>query len=229
MDIRDDPQRSAILGQIRMSLGRDRRENPPDRDHESLLVPERAQGSAEQLVQRFTEEAEGVAASVQRVASSEDVPEAVARYLVAENLPASVRMAPDRRLAAIPWSRTPTVTVSTGASDGSDEVSLTGAHAGVAETGTLVLRSGPENPTTLNFLPATHIVVLSADQIVGSYEEALTRLRVEGPLPRTVNFITGPSRTADIEQQLELGAHGPRRLHIVLMGDRSEAKEVGDG
>jgi len=89
-----------------------------------------------------------------------------------------------------------------------------GAFAGIAETGTLMLVSGPNSPTTLNLMPDTHIVVLRADQIVGPYEEALDRLRVRQdgkPLPRTVNFITGPSRTADIEQKIELGAHGPRR------------------
>lgn len=216
-----DSRRQTILTQIRMSLRRDALELPPMRPHEPTIVPARAQGDAALLIQRFVQEAEEVATTVQRVASMEDVPDEVARYLAAENLPAVLRMAPDHRLAAIPWPRYPTITVTTGGSDGIDEVGLTGALAGVAETGTLVLHSGPESPTTLNFLPATHIVVLNADQIVGAYEQAIVLLRAAGPLPRTINFITGPSRTADIEQQLELGAHGPRRLHIVLVEDAS--------
>ena len=96
----------------------------------------------------------------------------------------------------------------------------------MAETGTLMLISGPQTPTTLNFLPDTHIVVLRAEQVVATYEDGWDLLRAgrEAPegLPRAVNFITGPSRTGDIEQRIELGAHGPRRLHIVLVEDRRD-------
>ncbi len=106
-----------------------------------------------------------------------------------------------------------------------DPVGVTACFAGIAETGTLMLISGPESPTRNNFLPDTHIVVLRAAQVVASYEDGWTRLRAarhaagQSPMPRTVNFITGPSRTGDIEQRIELGAHGPRRLHIVLIED----------
>ena len=93
-----------------------------------------------------------------------------------------------------------------------------GAFAGVAETGTLIMRSGPNHPTTLNFLPDTHIVVIRKSQVVGTYEDAWDRLR-EGDMPRTVNLITGASRTGDIEQTIFMGAHGPRRMHIVLVED----------
>jgi L-lactate dehydrogenase complex protein LldG len=90
-----------------------------------------------------------------------------------------------------------------------------------------MLVSGPQTPTTLNFLPETHVVVVRRDQIVATYEEAWGHLRAvqtKGMLPRTINFITGPSRTADIEQHMELGAHGPRRLHIVLVEDGQTAE-----
>src|SRR5690606_23476498 len=123
----------------------------------------------------------------------------------------------------------PLLSIHHGRSDGDDPVSLTAAFAGVAETGTLMLTSGAAHPTTLNFLPDTHIVVLRADQIVGPYEAAWTRLRARqqaqagGAMPRTVNFVTGPSRTGDIEQKIQLGAHGPRRLHIVLVEGRGDA------
>jgi L-lactate dehydrogenase complex protein LldG len=94
----------------------------------------------------------------------------------------------------------------------------------VAETGTLILTSGPDNPTTLNFLPENHIVILFADDIAGNYEDVWDRLRrMNGSnLPRTVNMITGPSRTGDIEQTIELGAHGPRRLHIMIVDRRAD-------
>ena len=112
-----------------------------------------------------------------------------------------------------------------GRAEDADHVGVTGAFAGIAETGTLMLISGPESPTRNNFLPDTHIVVLRGAQVAASYEEAWDRLRARsgapsgGFMPRTVNFITGPSRTGDIEQRIELGAHGPRRLHIVLVDD----------
>ena len=83
-----------------------------------------------------------------------------------------------------------------------------------------MLLSGPDNPTTLNFLPDNHIVVLAAADIVGDYETAWDRLRAafgKGRMPRLVNMITGPSRSGDIEQKLLLGAHGPRRLHVVIV------------
>jgi L-lactate dehydrogenase complex protein LldG len=94
-----------------------------------------------------------------------------------------------------------------------------------------MLISGAQTPTTLNFLPETHIVVVRCDQVVATYEDGWDRLRAAAKtelLPRVVNFITGPSRTADIEQHIELGAHGPRRLHIVLVEDGEAARSEGN-
>ena len=116
-----------------------------------------------------------------------------------------------------------------GRAEDADQVGVTACFAAIAETGTLMLTSGPESPTRNNFLPDTHIVVLRGAQVVASYEDGWARLRAErttagqSPMPRTVNFITGPSRTGDIEQRIELGAHGPRRLHIVLIDDAARA------
>ena len=81
-----------------------------------------------------------------------------------------------------------------------------------------MLPSAPERPTTLNLLPDTAIAVLRASRLVGALEEAWDLLREDaGVMPRNVMLVTGPSRSADIEQTLELGAHGPRRLHVVLI------------
>ena len=111
---------------------------------------------------------------------------------------------------------------SAGASDGRQLASVSHAFAGVAETGTLVMASGTDNPTTLNFLPDTHVVVLNAKDIAGDYESVWARVRNSfgiDALPRTINLITGPSRSADIAQILILGAHGPRRLHVLVIGN----------
>ena len=129
-------------------------------------------------------------------------------------------MGADPRLAAMPWSET-TLEILHGPSDGRDVNAVSAAFAGIAETGTLALVSGADNPTTLNFLPDNHIVVLPRDAILADYESVFAKLRGaygKGGAPRTLNFITGPSRSADIEQTLLLGAHGPRRLHIVIVG-----------
>jgi L-lactate dehydrogenase complex protein LldG len=109
-----------------------------------------------------------------------------------------------------------------GRGQGSDQVSVTGAFAGIAETGTVVMASGPDHPVSLNLLPDTHVVVLRESDIVGGYEDVWGRLRArygKDLMPRTVNTITGPSRTGDIEQTIELGAHGPRRMHILVVRD----------
>jgi L-lactate utilization protein LutC len=103
---------------------------------------------------------------------------------------------------------------------------VTGCAVAIAETGTLMLPAAPERPTTLNLLSDTFMVVLRASRIVGAYEEAWDLLRAEnhdarsgGFMPRNVMLVTGPSRSADIESTLELGAHGPRRLHVLLVDD----------
>jgi L-lactate dehydrogenase complex protein LldG len=225
--------RDEILANIRRALSvtgheAPRRANVDERLKRapSGLVPARGQLALPGRLDLFQAQAEAAQASVTRVASADQVPAAVARYLREHNLPARLRRGEDPRLATMPWSETP-ITLSVGRSQGEDLNGLSHALAGVAETGTLILTSGPENPTSLNFLPDNHIVVVEAADIEGDYEAVWRRLRSrygKGKMPRTVNMITGPSRSGDIEQTIFLGAHGPRRLHIVLVeGDRLPA------
>lgn len=190
--------------------------------HPSGVVPKRGDLAAAQRVALFARMLEGAAGTLANVASLEDVPAAVSEFLRRHNLPSSVRHGDDAVLAAVPWAREGALEVSTGASDGTQLTSVSHAFGAVAETGTLVLTSGRDNPTTLNFLPDNHIVVLGANDIVGNFEAAIAALRDRfgaNALPRVVNLITGPSRSADIEQTLILGAHGPRRLHVVIVGE----------
>jgi L-lactate dehydrogenase complex protein LldG len=225
MSARDD-----ILGGIRRSLRRDGSATEGAAEaaervaaHRRNLIPARAAAlDPAGRVELFVEMAEAVQTTVARIASDHDVPDEVARYLAAENLPAEVKIAPDPGLDALPWADRPLLHIRRGKAEPGDAVSLTPCLAAVAETGTLMLISGEATPTTLNFLPDTHIVVLRAGQVVASYEDGWDLLRAQGAdklwgLPRTVNFITGPSRTGDIEQRIELGAHGPRRLHVILV------------
>ncbi len=190
-------------------------------------LPARGQLPRAERIEMFVTMAHQAKASVARVADAAGVPAAIAEYLASENLPARLRLAPDAKLTGLPWESRPLIEISTGPSAGNDAVSLTHAEAAIAETGTLMMASGTDSPTTLNFLPETEIVVVAADMIVGGMEEAWARLRARHgfslddvkAIPRTVNFITGPSRSADIGQKLQMGAHGPRRLHIVVVGE----------
>jgi L-lactate dehydrogenase complex protein LldG len=219
--------REAVLGKVRRALGvsggeAERRSAVAARldAHTPNVIPARGQLPRDQKIELFQRMAEKVSATVRRLDSADDVPAAIAEHLRNHNLPARFRIGDDPLLAALPWDRAPNLERLPGASDGHDAVSLSRAFAGVAESGTLVLLSGQDNPTTLNFLPDTHIVVVSADDIAGDYEAVWARIRtLYGPheMPRTVNLVTGPSRSADIEQTLILGAHGPRALHILVV------------
>jgi len=172
-------------------------------------------------VDLFQSMAEKFAATVVRVKSARDVPAAVSDYLRSKNLPSRAAIGSDPRLAAMPWKGQKHLELKAGPSDGKDETGISHAFAAIAETGTLVMTSGADNPTTLNFLPENHIVVVEASKVTGDLESVMAEIRStfgKGQMPRTVNFITGPSRSGDIEQKIILGAHGPRALHIVLVG-----------
>jgi L-lactate dehydrogenase complex protein LldG len=222
--------REAILGNIRGALGRGALPGETAAElaervaaHRRNLVPARAAALDHAArIDLFQTMAEEVQTSVVRVASADAVAGEVARYLAAENLPAELVMAPDPGLDDCGWEGRPLLQIRRGRAEGTDAVSVTPCLAAVAETGTLMLVSGADTPTTLNFLPDTHIAVVREGQVVAGYEDGWDRVRALGAWPRTVNFITGPSRTGDIEQRIELGAHGPRRLHVILVDDAAQ-------
>ncbi|HEY9078605.1 LutC/YkgG family protein [Magnetovibrio sp.] len=184
----------------------------------SHLIPERGRADGAARTALFVSEAEYAAADVRRLARLDDVPDVV-KGILNEAKIGAVKIAPDDRLQAMDWSG---IEVAFGRGVGSDHAGLSFAYGGVSETGTLVMTSSAQSPTTLNFLPDVHIVVVREETIAANYEEVWNLLRQDAKpdtprLPRTVNWITGPSRTADIEQTLLLGAHGPRKLIILLI------------
>lgn len=192
--------------------------------HPRHLIPARSRLPHDEQIALFARNLEKEFATVTRVADEAEVPGAVADYLAAQNLPGSLVMAPHPDLRAIPWSSRPLLTIREGRAEATDMVSVQHAFAAIAETGTLMLPSAPVRPATLNVLTDTEIVILRASRVVGAYEEAWDLLRTEiGAMPRNVMLVTGPSRSADIEQTLELGAHGPRRLHVVVVDDSAAA------
>ena len=220
--------RDTLFASIRRSLGvtgaeESRRAAVAERlaQHPRGVIPARGQLPPAERVKLFVEMVEAASGSAETLASADEVPAAVAALLRRHNLPMQVRRGDDPRLAALSWGAQRQLEVTTGASDGHQLASVSHAFGGVAETGTLVMTSGTDNPTTLNFLPDTHIVVLNAKDIAGDYETVWARVRDAfgvDALPRAINMITGPSRSADIAQILILGAHGPRRLHVLVVG-----------
>ncbi len=221
--------RDAILNRIRNALNVTDADDDPRRVAVSArldfpprgVIPARGQLGLDAQIDLFETMAKTAAATVDRASSAGDVPGLVAAYLRQHNLGAKLRMGGDRRLRAIPWYEERNLQVTIGPSEGTDEVTVSHAAAGIAETGTLALTSGRDNPTTLNLLPEHHIVVVDADDICGDMETMLDRVRDsygKGKMPRTLNFVTGPSRSGDIEQTLLMGAHGPRAVHIIVVG-----------
>lgn len=206
----DEPERrSAVTARL---------SNPP-----KGLIPQRGQLDPKGRVELFIRMLGLAAGTSEHVARATDVPAAVAAFLRANNVPLAIARGSDPRLESMEWDREKLLSVSVGPSDGRQLASVSHAFGAVAETGTLILTSGPDNPTTLNFLPDLHIVVVSESDIAGDYESVWARLRERfgaGIMPRTVNMITGPSRSADIGETLILGAHGPRRLHVIVVASQ---------
>jgi L-lactate dehydrogenase complex protein LldG len=219
--------RDLVLATVRRSLGATGTEAPGRAavasrlsGHPAGVVPARGQLPPAERIDLFVRMVEGAAGTVERITEPGDIPTAVAAFLRRHNLPLALRHGDDPRLVGLPWQRGP-LEVRRGASDGGDLAAISHAFGAVAETGTVVLISGADNPTTLNFLPDVHIVVAAEAEIAADFEAIMARLRQRfgpGTLPRAVNMITGPSRSADIEQTLILGAHGPRKLHVILTG-----------
>lgn len=212
-----DP-RAAILGRLSQALG-----HQPSADAPAVVQrighPERGPQPQwnESLQQRFLAKLTKVAGTHAGIASNAQLVGAVADYLAAQNLPQSVCVAPHPLLVEVEWPENWQLTH--GRTQGDDRVGLTVAFCGIAETGSLMLLSGPESPTTLNFLPDDFLCLLPESRIVPRLEDAWALLRAEhGSMPRATNIVTGPSRTADVEQTIQLGAHGPRRLHVLLWG-----------
>jgi len=175
------------------------------------LVPAFVQQDQAQLVALFCEKVMLSQATIETVASVNEVPERVAALFPnAEIVVSDV-------LNNLPWSQVALQCVGLDlAKDGI--IAVTDCFAGVAETGTLVLLSGRDRDSRLNFVSQTHIVIVEASSIVGPYEDVWQMLRdATISIPRAVNFVTGPSRTADIEQTIELGAHGPGEVHVIIV------------
>lgn len=211
--------RDRILAKVRSALGRSGPLPAASAGEMRAYISRRAAGPRPKMdwdpVRRFRERALALDSTLDEVETMAGVPEAVARYLSANKLPMSAVAWP--QLAQLDW-KTAGIDAEARKAEGRDLVGITASFCAIAETGTVLLLSGAPTPASTSLLPETHIAVVSASRIVKGMEEAWMLLRKErGKLPRATNFVSGPSRTADIEQTLVLGAHGPYRVHIVLV------------
>ena len=212
--------RENILGRIRARQGKGATPDPAEREGLASHIRSHPHSPRPQMawdpVARFKEQALRLASTVEEVNALDGVPAATARYLEHHGLPLLAVCWP--QFAGLPWREAGLEVESRAALD-TDLVGITGAFCAIAETGTLMTLSGAATPATVSLLPETHIAIVPASRIVRAMEEAWQLARAElGQLPRAVSFISGPSRTADIEQTVTLGAHGPYRVHIVLVG-----------
>lgn len=207
--------RDAILQAVRDALGRGALDEPRRAALDARIPGHTRPAHDEDLVARFVRKFESRAGTIGRVADRAAVPAAVEAYRLAHGLPA--RAAIGAGLGTLAWPQD--FAVHHGAAGISETLAVSPALCGVAETGSLMLVSGPDSPTTHNFVPDDHIVVLARDRIVDHFEDAWKLLRARpGGMPRATNLVSGPSRTADVEQTIQLGAHGPRRVHVLLVG-----------
>ncbi len=161
------------------------------------------------LLAQFCERATAANADVRVLDSQNDIPQAIAEILRARNLPAIVHI-PDASLerfgSGLTVERTP---------PGPDDTALAIATFAIAETGTLAYPASAQAPASWHFRAGFEIAVLHAKHILPHLEDVMMRIE----LPHTLNLVTGPSRTGDIEQTLELGAHGPKALAILIVRD----------
>ena len=212
--------RENILGRIRTALGR----SAPLAHHDSLAMRGKLQNHPRgplpsmgwEPIPRFKERCVLLSSTVDEVNHRGDVPSAVAGYLRTRDLPQRGVCWPE--FSALDW-QSAGLEMAARPATGDDKVGLSGSYCAIAETGTLMLLSGQNTHGTTSLLPDTHIAIVQTSRVVRCMEDAFDLLRMEhGRLPRQVAFVSGPSRTADIEMTLVLGIHGPYRVHIILVG-----------
>jgi len=217
--------RDAVLARVRNALGRTGSDAQARADAEAYIAAH-AQGPRPSmpadLVQRFLSRATDMASTVERIASIDEVPAAVARYLDALELRPEIADQKSHNgvcwpeFASLDWKGAG-LAIEARPTVGNDRLGITGSFCAIAETGTVVLVTQPQSPTATALLPDTQVAIVRADRIVSGMEEAFALVRRElANAPRAIHFISGPSRTGDIEQTIVLGAHGPYRVHILL-------------
>ena len=219
--------RDAVLGRVKKAVGAtgDRAKANAEAQH---YMAAHAQGPRPampaDLLAKFMTRATDMESTVERIADHAAIPAAIARYIDALVLPAPIASQKSHQgvcwpeFADLDWKGAG-LDIEARPTLGDDRLGITGTYCAIAETGTLVVLTGADTPTATTLLPDTHIAVLRADRVVSGMEEVFALIRKErGQTPRAINLISGPSRTGDVEQTIVLGAHGPFRVHILVVG-----------
>jgi len=211
--------RENILGRIRAANGKTGAASAAEREAVAARLRTHARGPLPSMdwdpLPRFKERCIVMMSTVDQVASRSDLPAAIARYLTSNRLPLGGVCWPE--FADLDWGGAG-LDIAARPATGRDMVGVTGSFCAIAENGTLMLLSGEDTHATTSLLPETHIAVVPASRVVRSMEDGWDLLRREREgLPRQVNFVSGPSRTADIEMTLVMGVHGPFRVHVVVV------------
>jgi L-lactate dehydrogenase complex protein LldG len=214
--------RRNILARIRSAQGRRGAPTDAERAAADEYVARHPAGprpavpaTRDELIARFRLEAERLSTTVAEIDSLDAAPAEAARYLQSLGLAADVVAWPALSHMAFDQAG---IRASFRKPEDADLTGITGCFCATAETGSLVLLSGADTPASGALLPQTHIAIVPASRIVATQEDAFALMRTErGELPRAVNFVSGPSRTGDIEQTIVLGAHGPYRVHVIVV------------
>lgn len=191
--------------------------------HEPVIIPERAKGSAQERLDAFNFLAQMLSTTIEFVDKIDDVPQTVSRYLRENQLPQEVFLSDEEIVTETLWGETAGLKTSQGKSSRETDggVAVTGCDGALAEIGAFFFFSKEERPGGYNLMPDRQIIVMTEDQITGGYEDIWALARKEygpGNMPRAVTIIAGPSRTADIQKTMVLGAHGPRAVHCIIVG-----------
>lgn len=214
-----DAARSAILATIRARQGHPPRPHGMAQGDVEADIARHQRGPqphlGDDLAAVFATQAQSLQTTVDHAATRADVPRAVAAYLRDNELAA--QGVAWETLGDLPWAEAG-MTLDFRPPRDADTLGITGCFCAVAETGSLVLASSPGTPASTHLLPETHIAIVPARRIVPALEDAYALMRAElGELPRALSTVSGPSRTGDIEQTIVLGAHGPYRVHVVIV------------
>ncbi|HEY4136906.1 MAG TPA: lactate utilization protein C [Casimicrobiaceae bacterium] len=216
--------RDAVLARVRKALAKEGSDSQVKADADAYIAAHQ-QGPRPtmpaDLCARFITRATDMSSTVDSVAALADVPHAIARYLDTLSTADGERLRSGvcwPEFANLEWSAAG-LAIEARPTVGLDRLAITGCFCAIAETGTILITSSAATPTASALLPDTHVAIVRAGRIVSGMEEAFAMVRAElGAMPRALNFISGPSRTGDIEQTIVLGAHGPFRVHLLVVG-----------
>jgi L-lactate dehydrogenase complex protein LldG len=234
-DDKGSAAQAGVLAEVRRALGRTETVRPAPLEP---FVEDETEESVEELVARFTAELHAVGGQAHRATSEGEAAALVARIcaeagageVALSGSPVVAELGLAAGLAAgglssfrvadfTPHERGQLITRLECCGAG-----VTAADYAIAETGTLVLTGDEEGALLASLLPAVHVALLRPGRISGSLAEVVGRLKLErmaraAPVCRSATFITGPSRTSDVELVLSIGVHGPKQLHVVILGE----------